>query len=94
MTPAAWIAFAGLFFAIVVQTVGLAFWLGGMSARMRNIEGKPPPNDADCAKQLAALTAMIGEFKEGVSQRFGSLEEMVRTWATHKPSPRRRGEAA
>lgn len=88
MTPSAWIAFGGLFFAIVVQTVGLAFWLGGLSARMRNVEGRPS-ND-DCAAQLAAMNATLTALDKSVERRFADLEHTVRNLLTGRVAPRRK----
>jgi DnaJ-domain-containing protein 1 len=76
MTTGSWIAFAGLFFAIVVQTVGLAFWLGGMSARLRNLEARPQ-ND-DCTAQLAGLSATLAAIDKSVERRFADLEHTMR----------------
>lgn len=87
MTPSVWIAFAGLFFAIVVQTVGLAFWLGGLSARMRNVEGRPQ-ND-DCATHLAAMNATLIAMEKSVERRFADLEHTVRDLLKNKPASRK-----
>jgi hypothetical protein len=94
MTIGSWIAFAGLFFAIVVQTIGLAFWLGGMSARLRNLEGRPQ-ND-DCATQLAALSATLAAIDKSVERRFADLEHTMRNLllGTIKTGPQRRKAAA
>lgn len=90
MTVPTLIAFAGLFFAIVVQTVGLAFWLGGLSARMRNVESRPA-ND-DCATQLAALDATLKAIEKSVERRFADLEHTMRNllMGTIKAGPQRR----
>lgn len=86
------IAFAGLFFAIVVQTVGLAFWLGGMSARMRNLESRPS-ND-DCATQLAAMNATLTAMDKGNERRFADLEHTVRNLLQGTPARGRRSPSA
>lgn len=88
MTGSAWIAFAGLFFAVVVQTVGLAFWLGGMSARMRSLEGRPSGDD--CASQLAAMNATLLAMDKNNDRRFGDLEHTVRNLLQTKAPARRR----
>lgn len=88
MTPAAWIAFAGLFFAIIIQSVGLAFWLGGISARVRSIENHSG-ND-DCASQLAAMNATLVALKENVGQRFDTLEKTVAGIVDRQTSASRR----
>jgi len=88
MTTASWIAFAGLFFAIVVQTVGLAFWLGGMSARLRNLESRPS-ND-DCGVQLAVMNATLAAMDKGNERRFAELEHTVRNLLQGRPAARRK----
>lgn len=87
MSPPAWIAFAGVMMALVVQTVGLAFWLGGMSARLRNVEARPT-ND-DCATQLAALNATLVAMKESFSSRIGDLEHTMRNLLLGSSQPAR-----
>lgn len=88
MTAPAWIAIAGLFVTIAIQTVGLAFWLGGLSARMRNIEGRPG-ND-DCGVQLAAMNATLIAMEKGVERRFADLEHTVRNLLQIRPASRRK----
>lgn len=88
MTTATWIAFAGLFLAITVQTVGIAFWLGGISARMRNLESRPP-ND-DCGVQLAVMNATLAAMDKGNERRFAELEHTVRNLLQGRASPRRK----
>lgn len=87
MTAPAWIAFAGVIMALVVQTVGLAFWLGGMSARLRNVENK---NTDDCSAQLAAMNATLIAMEKSVERRFADLEHTVRNLLTGTPARRRR----
>lgn len=93
MSPAAWIAIAGIVVTLVVQTVGLAFWLGGMSARLRSVEGRPS-ND-DCATQLAALNATLTANDKANERRFADLEHTVRNLLTNKvaSAPRRKTSA-
>lgn len=87
------IAFAGVFFAIVVQTVGLAFWLGGMSARLRSLEARPTQDD--CGPQLAALTSTVAAMDKSSERRFADLEHTIRnlllgasaTTRARKPAP-------
>lgn len=88
MSVPAWIAFASLLFAFAVQTVGFAFWLGGMSARMRHMENQKPD---DCATQLAALDATLSGMKESMDRRLVDLEHTMRNLLTGRvPSPRRK----
>lgn len=87
MSPAAWLALGGLFLTVALQTVGLAFWLGGMSARLRQVEGRSSGDD--CAAQLAAMKATLEGLKENVTQRFDALEKTVSGLAS-RPGPRRR----
>lgn len=82
------IAFAGVFFAIVVQTVGLAFWLGGMSARLRTLESRPA-ND-DCAVQLAGINATLAAMDRGNERRFAELEHTVRNLLQGRTTTRRK----
>lgn len=70
------VALAALFVTVFVQTVGFAFWLGGMSARVRQLEGRPS-ND-DCATQLAAMNATLIAMDKVVERRFADLEHTVR----------------
>lgn len=82
------LAFAGLFLTIFLQTVGFAFWLGGMSARVRQLEGRPS-ND-DCATQLAAMNATLVALEKGVERRFSDLEHTVRNLLTGRAATGRR----
>lgn len=89
------IAFAGVFFAIVVQTVGLAFWLGGMSARLRSLESRPMQDD--CGPQLAALTSTVAAMDKSSERRFADLEHTIRNLllganAAARPVRRKPGE--
>lgn len=91
MTVGSWVAFAGLFFAIVIQTVGLAFWLGGLSARMRNVESRPS-ND-DCGVQLAVMNATLAAMDKGNERRFAELEHTVRNLLQGRTTTSRRKPA-
>lgn len=82
------IALAGLFLTIFLQTVGFAFWLGGMSARVRQLEGRPG-ND-DCATQLAAMNATLIAMEKSVERRFADLEHTVRNLLQGRPPSRRK----
>lgn len=90
MTLAVWIALAGLFLTVVLQTVGVAFWLGGVSARLRQVEGRSSGDD--CAAQLAAMKATLEGLKENVTQRFDALEKTVTGLATRSSQRRRASE--
>lgn len=88
MTATAWIAIAGLGVTIFLQTVGLAFWLGGISSRMRGLESRPS-ND-DCATQLAAMKATLDALKESFTDRFQNLEHTMRNLLAPKAASRSR----
>lgn len=91
MSPSVWIAFGGLFVTIAVQTVGLAFWLGGISARIRHVENRPPPpSNDDCAVQLAAMNATLASMDKSNERRFADLEHTVRNLLQVRPSTRRK----
>lgn len=76
---------------IAVQTVGLAFWLGGISARIRHVENKPaPPSNDDCAVQLAVMNATLASMDKGNERRFAELEHTVRNLLQGRVQPRRK----
>ncbi|MDM8352906.1 hypothetical protein [Brevundimonas diminuta] len=89
MSATAWIAVAGLGVTIFIQTVGLAFWLGGISSRMRTLESRPS-ND-DCATQLAAMSATLTALEKNVSERFQGLEHTIRNLLVPKTTRSRSG---
>lgn len=94
MTAAAWIALASLAGFIMVQTGLAAFWIGGLSARVRVMENRPPD---DCATQLAAITATLVAMEKrldgmdaSMAGRFAGLESRIDAAFKHSPAPRRR----
>ena len=88
MSVTAWIAVAGLGVTIFIQTVGLAFWLGGLSSRMRMLESRPS-ND-DCATRLASMEATLEALKDNFSDRFLNLEHTMRNLLAPKTLTRGR----
>lgn len=95
MTAPAWIALASLCGFVLVQTGLASFWIGGLSARVRVMESRPPD---DCATQLAAMTATLVAMEKrldgmdsGIASRLSSLETRIDAAIKHNVStPRRR----
>ena len=93
MTGGNWIAFASLAGFILVQTATIAFFLGGLFARVKMLEARP--HDSDCATHLAALTATLTAFKSETERRMDGIDQAVHSLRTawmsqqSKPSVRR-----
>lgn len=90
MSVTAWIAVAGLAVTILLQSFGLAFWLGGISSRMRMLESRPS-ND-DCATRLASMEATLEALTRSFSDRFMNLEHTMRNLLAPKTLSRSRQE--
>jgi hypothetical protein len=88
MTHSAWIALASLAGFILVQTAIVAFFIGGMFARVKTLEDAPKD---DCAAQLAAMNATMTALKQQVDRIEKRIDAAVES--SHVPvpaAPRRR----
>lgn len=93
MDASAWIALAGLAFVVLAQLVAIAFLLGGLFNRMKNVEGKP--SDTDCKTELAVLAAKFEAMKETLENVASDLKNLASN-APHTPlrsAPGRRASA-
>lgn len=82
MDANAWIAFAALAFAVLVQAAATAFIMGGLFARVKTLErDSDGPN---CAAQLAAVNATLAALRD----RLEGVEQTLRD-VLAPPQPRR-----
>jgi hypothetical protein len=84
-TIGAIIAFATILILLIGQTGAIAFWMGGMTARLKSLE-QDGPVATELANLLSGLIATVGGLKTAAeshqlstSQRFDTLERRIET---------------